>query len=280
MTPGGHASKIAAGAMALAAIASAALPAAATASGAADFALGLTTRSPASPTGNAVHVFLRRADDPNAKPPALRSAMIHLPDGLRFDTTAVPQCTASDAEIQLLGTNACPSDSELTVGSFSAITGFGPPIDPLKGDDHVFNGRNEFIEIITAPGTPISPVVDHLTISGSTLTAHPPAAPGGPPDGQGAVRSLDFKVPARTAGSKSLITTPPECPTSKLWTTTATFGFADGSTSTVASTTQCERATGQPQPVPHTERQAGPRSPEHARRRAGHRRRVRAARPR
>ena len=198
--------------------------------------------------------------------------MIHLPDGLRFDTTAVPQCTASDAEIQVLGTNACPSDSELTVGSFSAITGFGPPIDPLKGEDHVFNGRNQFIEIITAPGTPISPVVDHLTISGSTLTAHPPAAPGGPPDGQGAVRSLDFRFPARTAGPKSLVTTPPECPNSKLWTTTATFG------STVTSTTPCERPADQPQPLSHQQRQGGPRPPRPALRLAVQPRRVRAGR--
>jgi hypothetical protein len=189
-----------------------AAPASAAAGGQVDSSLGLTTRSPGSPTGLGVHAFFRRADDPNAKPPPLRSAVIHAPSGLRFDTTAVEQCTASDEELRLLGSEACPAETRLTVGSFSAISGFGPPFDPFEGDDHVFNGPNQLIEVITFKGSSISPAFDRLTISGSTLTAHPPRAPGGPPDGEIAVRSLDFRIPVRTAGAKSLITTPPHCP--------------------------------------------------------------------
>ncbi|MEA2448366.1 MAG: hypothetical protein QOG63_298, partial [Thermoleophilaceae bacterium] len=97
----------------------------------ADFGLALSSRSPATPTGMAVHVFLRAANDPDAKPPPLRSAVIRLPDGLRFDTSAVPECTASDQELSARGSDACPPETQLTVGTFSAITGFGPPADPL-----------------------------------------------------------------------------------------------------------------------------------------------------
>src|SRR5207244_2907117 len=121
----------------------------------ADFSLGLTSPASGSPTGVKVHVLFHRAGDPNAKPPALRSAVIDAPAGTRFDSGAVTECTASDAEIHVLGSDACPAESQLTLGSFSAMTGFGPPIDPLAGDDNVFNGPGQLIEIITAPGTPV-----------------------------------------------------------------------------------------------------------------------------
>ena len=218
-----------------------AAPASAESGRLADFSLGLTSHAPGSPTGIAIRVLFHRAGDPNAKPAALRSAVVRAPTGLQFDSGAVSECTASDAEIHVLGSDACPAASRLAVGSFSAMTGFGPPVDPLTGDDHVFNGPNQLIEVITAPGTPVSPAFDRLTISGSTLTAHPPNAPGGPPDGQSAVRSIAFAIPVRAAGGRSLITAPPTCPASGVWTSTGTFGFADGTGETVASTTPCTR---------------------------------------
>src|SRR3954468_18931657 len=91
----------------------------------ADFGLRLTARSPGTPTGQVVHLRLRRAGDPNAKPSPLRSAVIKLPRGVRFDSRAAPQCTASDAELRVLGPDACPSNTELTVGSFTGMSGFG-----------------------------------------------------------------------------------------------------------------------------------------------------------
>lgn len=212
----------------------------------ADFSLELTTRSPSSPTGLSVSVLFHRADDPNAKPSALRSAVIRGPGGLRFDTSAVEECKASDEEIRELGPDACPADSRLTVGPFTAMSGFGPPLDPFEGDNHVFNGPSQLIEIITFPESSVSPAFDRLTITGSTLTADPPMAPGGPPDGEMAVRSISFQIPVRAMGGKSLITTPPYCPAEGRWTSTATFGFGDGTSDTVASRTPCERASQQP----------------------------------
>ena len=208
----------------------------------ADFSQAFTTKDPGSPTGLTVHVVFRKAGDPSGKPPALRSAVIRGPDGLRFDTSAVPECTASDEELRARGADACPQDSLLTVGSFSSISGFGPPLDPFLGDDYVFDGRDQLIEVITFKDNKASPAFDRLTISGATLTAHPPMAPGGPPDGEMAVKSLDFAIPARTARGKSLITTPAACPAGGQWTTTATFGFGDGSSDTVSSRAPCVAA--------------------------------------
>jgi hypothetical protein len=224
----------------------AAAPASADTGRLADFDLAFTTPSLAAPTGMKTHVLLHRANDPNAKPAPLRSAVIHAPAGIRFDTTALPQCKASDDELRLLGSDACPHETELTVGSFSAMTGFGPPVDPLAGDDHVFNGPGQLIEVITAPGASASPAFDRLTISGSTLTAHPPVAPGGPPEGESSVRSIDFAIPVRAAGGKSLITTPGACPSAGFWSATATFGFADGTKDTVGSSTPCDRPAARP----------------------------------
>src|SRR5205823_6237486 len=106
-------------------------------------------------------------------------------------------------------------------------------------DDHVFNGPSQLIEVITAPGTPLSPAFDRLRISGSTLTAHPPILLGGPPDGKTSIRSIDFRVPVRTAHSRSLITTPPACPPDHQWSTTAVFYFDDGSAATSVSQSPC-----------------------------------------
>jgi hypothetical protein len=234
--------RLAALAIGAAGFAAAAAPASAEPGRLADFGLRLSSTAPGTPTGTTVHILLHRENDPDAKPSPLRTAVLKLPDGLRFDSTAVPICTATDDELRALGSDACPEETKLTVGEFSAILGFGPPFDPLKGDDHVFNGDNQLIEVITAPDASASPAFDRLTIDGSTLTAHPPKAPGGPPDGESSVRSLDFEIPVRAADGKSLITTPPACPASGRWTTSATFGFADGSRDTVASVTPCKQA--------------------------------------
>ena len=114
------------------------------------------------------------------------------------------------------------------------------PIDPLVGDDTVFNGDNELIEIVTPPGAPAPAAgVDHLTIKGNTLTAHPPSVPGGPPDYKTAIKRITFVIPAFASGDKPYLTTPPTCPKSGRWRTFAVFYFADGSHNGVTADTPC-----------------------------------------
>lgn len=208
----------------------------------ADFSSRLTSTTPGAPTGMKIHLFLRAANDPNAKPSPLRTAVLRFADGLRFDTGSMQECTASDDQIHALGPDACEPASKLTVGRFTADLGFGPPVDPFVGEDHVFNGPGQIIEIITGQGNDASPGFDRVTIDGSTLTAHPPSAPGGPPDGEAAIRSIDFTTPVKVAGGRSLITNPPACPADHRWRSSATFGFADGSKDTVGSSSPCTGA--------------------------------------
>jgi hypothetical protein len=202
-----------------------------------DFTMRLTTPKPGTPSGLALRVEARG----EGKPPPVRSLVYRAPAGTRFDTGALMECSASDEEFRVLGTMACPDESHLTIGAFSAVTGFGAPIDPLHADVHVFNGPSQLIEVITAPGSFLSPAVDRLTISGNELTAHPPFAPGGPPEGETTVESIAYEFGPQTSGGRTLITTPPSCPAGGEWTSTATLGFADGSGETVASSMPCER---------------------------------------
>jgi hypothetical protein len=246
----------------------AAAPASADKGKLADFDAAFTTGAASTASGLKVNVHLHRENDADAKPSPLRSAVIHLPFGTEIDTTAVPQCKATDEELKLRGSDACPPETELTVGSFSAMTGFGPPVDPLAGDDHVFNGPNQLIEVITVPGLPVSPAFDRVMIDGTTLTAHPPVAPGGPPEGETSVRSIDFSMPVRGG----YVTTPAMC--TDTWTASATFGFADGSSDTVKSASACENNMPimPPARVHHCRKHAHHGRKHHGRKRCGRRR--------
>jgi hypothetical protein len=230
-------------AIAVTALGICAAPAAAESSRLADFAFQLSSTTPGTPTGFHTTFRLRKEGDPDAKPTPLRSAVLELPSGLRYDTGAVTECKASDEELHARGSDACPADSLLTLGTFNAITGFGPPVDPVAGDNHVFNGPSQLIEVITVPGGSPSPGFDRLTLKGTTLTAHPPTTPGGPPEGETAVRGSDFNVPVKGTTARPLVTTPPSCPASGKWTTTATFVFANGDRDTVVSATPCKAGT-------------------------------------
>jgi hypothetical protein len=227
---------------AAAAVVTGAAPAAAESGRLADFTMQLSSTTPGTPTGFHTQFRLRKDGDPEGKPTPLRSAVLELPAGLRYDTGAAPECTATDAELHARGSDACPPETQLTLGSFSAISGFGPPVDPIAGDNHVFNAPDQLIEVITVPGGSPSPGFDRLTVHGSTLTAHPPVTPGGPPEGETAVRGSDFAVPVRGTAARPLATTPHTCPASGKWTTTATFTFANGDRDTVVSATPCAPA--------------------------------------
>ena len=196
----------------------------------------LGARAPGTATGVSFRVFYKHPDDAEAKPPPLTAALFELPRGTTIDGSATPRCEASDAELRAGGRDACPEESQVGTGSLTAITGFGPPVDPVSGDVTVFNGGDQLIELVTAPGTDAVLGFDRLTIEGGALRAHPPNTPGGPPEGRTAIREIRVDIPARGR----LFVTPPSCPSGGTWASRGSFGFADGGSSTVVSTTPCE----------------------------------------
>jgi hypothetical protein len=162
------------------------------------------------------------------------------------DLGAVPQCEATDEEFRALGPRACPPESQVGEGTLEART--GTPADPIHGDVTAFNGVGEIIELVTVPGTDRVAGMDRLTVEGSTLTAHPPAVPGGPPDGRTAVREVHLVLPARAGtDGRPYVSTPSACPADGLWRSLGTFTFNDGGSGTASATTPCVAAA---QPAP------------------------------
>jgi hypothetical protein len=206
------------------------------------------------------HVLYKHPDDPNRKPPALTKAVFELPAGTRIDGGAVPRCTASDDELQAQARDACPASSMVGKGTFTAMTGF-PGADPVDTDTTAYNGGDQIIELVTFKGTNVTAGFDRLAIRDNTLTAHPPATPGGPPDGRTVPRDITLAIPRRGA----FITSPRTCPAAGVWSSRGIFEFADGGHATVGAPTPCEAGSSAPR-RPHAKLRVAPR-------------RVRAGRP-
>jgi hypothetical protein len=204
----------------------------------AEYDFTLTSHAPAAPSGVSVRVFFKDPDDGEAKPPALDTAELDLPPGMKIDDEALPQCEATDDDFQMRGRAACPDDTRVGAGAVTVMTGVSPA-DPSTLDIVAYNGPGELIEVVFFPDTNAVAGIDRVTIEDGKLVAHPPSPPGGPPDGRTAIRELTLEVPARTGpAGREYITTPPECPAGG-WISRGHFGFADGGKTVVESRTPC-----------------------------------------
>lgn len=198
----------------------------------------VTTAS--SPTGLNLTLRYLNPEDRDAKPPAITKVLLALPEGTRFDGTAVPVCEASNEEIQAQGRAACPAASKVGEGKLVAFT--GSPLDPVTNDVGIYNGPGELIEIITfANGGPTTGV-DRLKINGNVLTGNPPFVPGAPPDGRTSVSEITWDVSA----TGRFLVTPPTC--GGQWTSVGEFEFDDGGKTRITATQACRRTGGQTPP--------------------------------
>ena len=180
---------------------------------------------------------------PARKPPPVTAASFDLPPGIRIDGAAVPRCDASDEQLRARGRDACPAGSSVGTGTLVAITGFGPPADPVEADVEVFNGPDQLVEVVFAKDTNTVLGMDRVDVRGNRLIAHPPATPGGPPDGRTSIRRIDLDLPARRgAGGRAFVTTPAVCPGDGRWRSRAHYGFADGGRTTLTSQSPCTTA--------------------------------------
>jgi len=204
----------------------------------AELRVAFTTDRPAATSGLSLHVVYRDPDDPEGKAPALTKAAFTLPHGTRIDNAAVPQCMATDEELRASGRDACPEESRIGGGTLVATA--GSPADPVHTDVTVFNGPGQIIELVTFEGTNQTAGFDRLTVEGSTLRAHPPFTPGGPPDGRTTIREVKITIPPRGA----LVTTPPSCP--GRWQATGAFSFEGHPDTTVVAPMPCRREEAPP----------------------------------
>jgi len=208
---------------------------------AANFALGFSSQRPNTVTGVALHIYFKDPSDPNAKPSPQRKVVIELPAGARIDGAALPACAASDPQLIAEGPAACTPGSQVGNGTLTLFTGGGPLFDPFVDDVKLFNGGHELIEVFNKQGNNTTTATGRRSYTNSrTLTEIPAPQPGGPPNGESAVRSIDYQLNAvRGPAGRAFITTPSSCPPSGRWSSRLTFTTADGHTYTARASAPC-----------------------------------------
>jgi hypothetical protein len=183
--------------------------------------------------------FLYRDEhDPHARPQPIRNLHVDLPHGTRIDESTVPVCDVDEDDIRARGTDACPRATLMAKGTLVARTG-ALAADPFVGDVHFFHGPGHWIEMVTARGSTSVVGYDRFHIEGRRLRASPPVVPGGPPDGETAIREVVYTMEPRIAGGRSFFTTPPACPADGRWVTRGSFTFADGIADPAEAVSRC-----------------------------------------
>ena len=200
-----------------------------------------TTRTPGSPTGRAFYDEFFDAKDPQAKPPAVQHFHLRLPPGARFDTSAVPACGATDAELMAQGAAACQPGSEVGREVFQFDTGF--EANRIVTNDITFlNDPGELI-ILTQERETGTRVVVRGKLTTETLDFDLAPLPGTPPEG-GADRREDARYPVSIGPSgRAWLTTPPVCPESGRWTFRVDYTFRNGEKVTKRADSPCDRTS-------------------------------------
>lgn len=202
-----------------------------------------TSQLPKSSTGRNFAADFFNPTDPAAKPPVARKVVIELHKGARWNTDAVPQCKATDAELILMGPAACPAASKVGENVVLVDHGFPEPNRFTTSDVTLLNNANELILVSEIRGVPNVPRnVIRGTVDKNRLEISAGFIPGTPPDG-GARKRERATFPARSTmlgrRVRNYLTTPPRCPKSGFWTNRATYTYADGVSQTSVSRSPC-----------------------------------------
>jgi hypothetical protein len=206
--------------------------------------LRFSTSTPGAPAGLSFSAHWRDPSNPEAKPHAVTAFDIVLPRGTRFDFGALPRCTASDAELQLEGTAACPAASRLATGTLITDTG-SPAGFPRYATNALsqFNGDHELITVSDSVDPQGFRTVGRSPVTGTTIHNTVPPFPGAPPpEPLLAFRRMTLGGPPAGSARRPFLRTPASCPRSGAWTTRMTFTYADGVTQAVSATSHCHRA--------------------------------------
>jgi len=206
-----------------------------------DYKQAFTTSKPGTSTGTDTQLLYKNPKDPKAKPIPVRREEFTFPSGTTYDESVVPDCTASDLEIRLSMGSACPAASH--IGSSqgdTSMTGFGTGEDAVDVDG--WDNHGELVLFGRSHQFPAIGAVTRGHRVGQTMIVPVPSTPGGPPDGESALRRIHHVFPARSAGTRALMRTPRKCPRSRVWTFRAKFTFADGVVERDVYRMRCKRA--------------------------------------
>ncbi|HEX4109722.1 MAG TPA: hypothetical protein VHX88_16415 [Solirubrobacteraceae bacterium] len=189
-------------------------------------------------------------------PAVLRRIQFQFPPGTTLNTAALPACMASDPQVVLEQSAACPAASVLGSGTTVGELATGAPIDT-----HVtlFNAPSQIIVLVDLAGLPATEFRDD--VGTDTITVNP-ALPLGV-----SLTRLQLTVNPRTAGDLAYLRTPSSCPSSGQWTITATFSYANGPSDTRTSESPCQAAPAPPVAPSHPAPAKRPARHRHRRRR-------------
>jgi hypothetical protein len=203
-----------------------------------------TTTSPSAPTGYSMAVDIDDPSNAEAKPHSLRELVLEFPRGTVTDTTTLPQCNATDAELMLEGAAACPSDTRIGDGTIVTDTGSTQSGFPrlVTNDVTQFNHQDEVIGFAQSRTDPPVRAVSRSKLSGTTSTSElPPFPTPSGPEPFTAFRQIRLSAPAIVHNGRAYARTPASCPESGSWLITITFSYWDGVSQTVRTHTPCRR---------------------------------------
>ncbi len=200
-----------------------------------------TSQTPGTSTGRLENGDFVDPANPGGKPHGVRSVVLELAGGARWDTDAIPQCSASDAALTASGPAACPAETKVGQGPVVVDTGFEGSNRNVEFDFSAFNEDDGMI-LVGREKQSGGHLVVHATISGGRLEIQFPPAPGTPPEG-GALKTERIvffeRSEVRDGQRRAYLTTPPTCPASGVWVNRLTYTFGDGVSETVESASSC-----------------------------------------
>ena len=207
-----------------------------------------TTDVPGAVTGRVYAIDYLNPQDPGGKPHAFSHLHLELAPGARFDTSALPYCEATDAELIARGPDACPPETRVGTDETVLDTGFPGPGRFLTVDFAFFNNKDELILLPTVRENGARVVV-RGKIGENTLDIENPMVPGTPPDGGAAKSQRGRFQPAavvRAGRQANYLTTPPTCPAGGFWVNRIVYTYRDGVEEAAESRSPCRRPDGGP----------------------------------
>ncbi|HYU61970.1 MAG TPA: hypothetical protein VEK39_14520 [Solirubrobacterales bacterium] len=204
-----------------------------------DATLTFTETKPGTSTGLELHIDYVNPNDPNAKPPAVRTVVTELAAGARFNTAVPELCTASDAELMALGAAGCPAGSVAGEGAVTLDTGLPGPARFIASDATLLNNTDELIFLFTDRQSG-ERLVTRSQVGERTVVSEVPFLPGTPPDGA-ALDTVELTGFAISSESGNYLTTPQECPADdRYWINRVHFTYFDSVTQVVETRSPCD----------------------------------------
>ena len=191
-----------------------------------------SSQTPNSPSGIDGLATWSDPGEPAGKPKEIDKIKIVFHPGTRLDTAALPYCKASDTTVQRLGLRACPRSTRLGTVVAKGVISTGAQFDPVAT---LFNARRHIIVVVRLGGRTLTNFRDDVGRRSITINAKIPM-------GIALIRfqpHVPVHVRKRGKHRRAYMRTPPTCPPSGVWTTTATFSYRDGTSQILTTTSPC-----------------------------------------